>query len=109
MQEKALRVLSLLREALLGHPALLELEEREKAMMEDPLFDDLSREKDEAGEAYAESLRLNSGVKEASLRLIEAREKLASLPSVSLYEESYRKARALYHELDEILLEPFRR
>ena len=109
MQEKALRALSLLKEALLSHPALLELEERERRMMEDSLFLRLAKEKDEAGETYADALRLKTGEKEASLRLIEAREKLASLPSVLSYEESYRKVRSLYHDLDEILLEPYRR
>ena len=109
MQEKALRVLSLLKEALLSHPDLLELEERERRMMEDSLFLRLAKEKDEAGEAYADALRLKTGEKEASLRLIEAREKLSSLPSVLSYEESYRKVRSLYHDLDEILLEPYRR
>ncbi len=109
MQEKALRLLSLLREALSEHPLLLELEEREREMTEDPLFPSLVKEKDEAGERYADSLRHKTGEKEAALRLIEARERLASLSSVVHCEECYRKVRSLYHSLDEILLEPYRR
>ena len=113
MDEKIYLLANSLNEELNKDPRVIRLNELEKELNDSYDVYLLSNKKDEAlenyerlKEAYSEDHEL---VKEALLKLKDAKEKLNNFPLVKEYLAQYSLVRDLYLEIDDILFSDFKK
>ncbi len=108
MEERVLIALSELKEALKEHPLVKELKQREQKMIEDDEFWNLKKKKEEAENQYYEAREHHLNEDEAIKSLQIATKNFKNYDLVKEYEDIYRKVSDVYHQLDKMIIGPYR-
>ncbi len=112
MNEKILKEVSALKNALEGDERSIRLSELESRLEKDETVLLYSKKAKDKEEAYSFSLSsFGKGKKEtmdAQKELYEAKKELDSLPLVKEYNEAYVAVRDIYMQIDDIIFSPFR-
>lgn len=113
MEEKLIRSLNELKEALAGDPRVIALNEAEQSLYEDPALIELVKKKNAAEEEYQLALRIygekDEKTKEKERTLYEAKLEMDMNETAKKYSELYIVVRDLYMQIDDILFSPFRK
>ena len=113
MDEKIFNLATSLNDELNKDPRVIKLNELEKELNDSYDVYLLSNKKDEALESYERLKNIysddNEQVKEALLKLKDAKEKLNNFPLVKEYLSQYALVRDLYLEIDNILFSDFKK